>query len=61
MAFGHSALATWRGKPGAAFATPGSADRARRSCAYFGASPPNVSFMPLRKLNGNAGNPGAGS
>ena len=29
--------------------------------SYFVASPPSVTLIPLRKLNGNAGKPGAGS
>ena len=35
-----------------------------KACAletYFVASPPSVTLIPLRKLNGSAGNPGAGS
>lgn len=45
-------------KLGAAVATPGSRIKA---FPYFVVSPPSVTLIPLRKLKGNAGNPGAGS
>jgi hypothetical protein len=36
-------------------------DQERTGNTYFKDSPPSVTLIPLRKLNGNAGNPGAGS
>ena len=68
MTFGHYQLVVenfrqktflfGKRKPAHPLATPIS-KKARRY--YFVASPPNVTLIPLRKLNGNAGKPGAGS
>jgi hypothetical protein len=69
MAFGHHEQVVERlrrngrhffdkKKTGAALATP---DFTKMHVSYFVASPPSVTLMPLRKLKGSAGKPGAGS
>lgn len=68
MAFGHhehvvensseTAVILFNKKTGAAIVTP---DFQRCVSPYFVASPPSVTLIPLRKLKGSAGNPGAGS
>jgi hypothetical protein len=67
MAFGHhehvvenfgEAASFFDKKTGAPLATPGFF---KMRVSYFVASPPSVTLIPLRKLKGSAGNPGAGS